>query len=79
MYHLHFYAQQKIHCLFCGTLALSDDQKRRSEEVHSMSPLKIKATISAACEQRHDEWAENVQARLLFVHDMPAADALYHQ
>jgi len=44
-----------------------------------MSTLKIKATILAACEQRHDEWAESVQARLLFVHDMPAADALYHQ
>ena len=31
------------------------------------------------CHRRGDAWAESVEARLLHFHDLPAADAIYHQ
>ena len=34
--------------------------------------------ILAVCHQRGDSWAVTVQARILPVHDLHAADAVYH-
>ena len=31
------------------------------------------------CHRRGDAWAESIEARRLHVHDLPAADAIYHQ
>lgn len=31
------------------------------------------------CQERGDEWANIVQARILHVHDLHAADAVYHK
>ena len=36
-------------------------------------------TLMSQCSARGDEWADRVRARLLAVHDLPAADATYHQ
>ena len=39
----------------------------------------MKDSILAACSDRQDTWADTVKARILHVHDLPAADAIYHQ
>jgi len=31
------------------------------------------------CRKRADDWANDVQARILCVHDLHAADAVYHK
>ena len=39
----------------------------------------MKDKILAVCRERGDTWADTVQARLLNVHDLHAADAVYHR
>ena len=41
--------------------------------------MEIRDTILAVCQERGDDWANAVQARLLCVHDLHAADAVYHK
>lgn len=36
-------------------------------------------TVLKSCEERGDNWAATVKACLLHVHDLHAADAVYHQ
>ncbi len=36
-------------------------------------------TVIHACTQRNDEWGHKVKARIKFVHDLHAADAIYHK
>ena len=36
-------------------------------------------TLLSQCSTRRDEWADRVQARLLAVHHLHTADAIYHQ
>ena len=33
----------------------------------------------AVCRKRADDWANDVQAKILCVHDLHAADAVYHK
>ena len=44
-----------------------------------VTTLETKHTVLQTCFERKDEWAEVVRARILHVHDLPAADAIYHQ
>ena len=44
-----------------------------------MTTLETKDTVLQTCFERKDAWAEVVRARILHVHDLPAADAIYHQ
>ena len=44
-----------------------------------MTTLDSKDTVLQTCSERKDEWEEVVQARILHFHDLPAADAIYHQ
>ena len=39
----------------------------------------MKDCILAACPDKQNAWADTVRARILHVHDLSAADAMYHQ
>ena len=67
----------KEHCLFCGVSAKYDG-KKKGFGVIPVRTMDFHNSITAICEQRKDEWAAKVQARLLSVHDLHAADSVYH-
>ena len=71
----------KTDCFFCGTkveFGLNSKRKRLSE-AFSVTTIETKDTILKICSERNDEWSEAVSARLMNVHDLPAADAVYRQ
>ena len=39
----------------------------------------MKDVVRKVCQERADDLAEEVRARILQVNDLPAADAIYHQ
>ena len=69
----------KTDCFFCRTKVDLEDQKRRQGDVFRVTTLQAERTVLQTCFERKDEWAEVVRARILHVHDLPAADAIYHQ
>lgn len=69
----------KTDCFFCGTNVDLEDQERGLGDVFRVTTLETKHTVLQTCFERKDEWAEVVRARILHVHDLPAADAIYHQ
>ena len=68
----------KSHCFFCGQLAKAGS-KRKSSDILTVRTIEMKDTILAVCRERGDSWADSVQARILHIHDLHAADAVYHQ
>ena len=62
-------------CFFCGQTAINQ-AKTNSPEVISVRTIELKEKILAVCRQRGDSWGATVQARLLPVHDLHAADAV---
>ena len=58
-------------CLFCG----------RSAHVGQFceDSFEFKDTLLKSCNERGDAWAVIVKVRVLHVHDLHAADAVYHQ
>ena len=62
-------------CFFCGTPATLG-RKRRSSNVFPVQTVQLRDTILAMCLKRGDTWADAVQARLLHIHDLHAADAV---
>lgn len=69
----------KTDCVFCGTKVEFGGQRKRSGEVFRVTTVETKDTILGICSERGDAWAETIRSRLLNVHDLPAADAVYHQ
>ena len=69
----------KTDCFFCGTKVDFEEQKKKQGDVFKVTTIETKDTVLQTCSERRDEWAEVVQARILHVHDLPAADAIYHQ
>ena len=65
-------------CLYCGQ-AIKCDSKRKSSNVSKVLTIEFKDNLLSKCDKRHDNWAEIVRARVLNVHDLPAADAQYHR
>ena len=61
------------HCIFCGKAAVL------GKDVHRVSTFDCQQKILDICAERNDEWTEIVKFRIGNVHDLPAADALYHQ
>ena len=68
----------KEDCLYCGRSTQSDRWGTDSD-VFKCTLIETRKTLLDACDDRNDEWGESVRARILGVHDLPAADALYHQ
>lgn len=54
-------------------------RKRKSSDVITVRTVETRDTILAVCKERGDDWANVVQARLLHVHNLHAADAVYHR
>ena len=64
-------------CFYCGEPAITG-RKRKGTQVIAVRTVETKDTILAICHERGDDWAKAVQARILHVHDLHAADAVYH-
>ena len=47
--------------------------------VFPVRTVEFKDTVLKSCSYRVDGWASTVQARVLHVHDLHAADTVYHQ
>jgi len=60
---------------YCGTPALLG-RKRKASDVLPVRTLETRDTILTVCQKRGDEWGNIVQARIMHVHDLPAADAV---
>ena len=68
----------KTHCLFCRTKYLYHGDKADCKLV----PVRIydfENKVLESCRNRQDHWSLKVQARVEFVSDLPASDAVYHQ
>jgi len=63
---------------FVVSLQFQKKRKKGSEFV-PIRAVEIKDTILEVCHERGDEWGNAVQARILHVSDLHAADAVYHR
>ncbi len=63
---------------FCGRPAKLG-RKRKKYDVLQVKTIGLKDTLLAICSERADSWSDTVKARILHVHDLHAADAVYHQ
>ena len=66
-------------CLFCGNTVKFVGKRKSCDEVFRVRTIEFKDTVLSTCQERSDEWAATVQSRILNVHDLHAADSLYHQ
>lgn len=66
------------HCLFCGQVGKTSGNKR-GFDVFPVRTFDFQNKIRQQSLNRDDEWGNQVLARLGYAHDLPAADALYHQ
>ena len=55
------------------------ERKRKGIQVIPVRTVETKDTTLAICHERGDDWANAVQARILHVHNLDAADAVYHR
>ena len=65
-------------CFLCGT-PVDGGEQRKKVDVFKVTTIEMKDTILAICSERRDAWSDTVQARIMHIHDLPAADAMYHQ
>ena len=68
----------KTHCFYCGQLT-KHKGKRKAFDIVNVRTVELKDTILAVCEERMDVWTDAVKKRIMHVHDLHAADAVYHQ
>ncbi|CAG2191758.1 unnamed protein product [Mytilus edulis] len=64
--------------LFCGQFA-DVKEKRKGTDIFPVRTKDFQSNIEKICRERNDEWATHVLTRIVFVHDLHAADAVYHQ
>ena len=67
----------KTDCFFCERPAMFG--RKRKHDVLQVKTIGIKETVLKICQERADSWSDTVKARILHVHDLHAADAVYHQ
>ena len=65
-------------CIFCGTTDPYEG-KRTDYKLIPVRTHDFQEKVIDVCTQRNDDWANKVKARIDFVHDLHAADAVYHQ
>ena len=78
--------QFKRDCLFCGKGCLPKDPKnpgrwvpvRQCTTVDRGGGISFKQQIENTCDERQDQWAQEVALRISGVIDLCAADAQYH-
>ena len=66
-------------CFFCGTKFGLNSEREGLGEAFRVTTIETKDTILKIFSERNDEWSETIRASLMNVHDLPAADAVYHQ
>ena len=62
----------------CGT-QVNGGEQRKKVDVSKVTTIEMKGTILAIRSERRDAWSDAVQAPMMHIHDLPAADAMYHQ
>ena len=67
----------KTDCFFCGRAATFG--RKRKYDVLQAKTIGLKDSILKICHERADSWSDTVKACILHVHDLHAADAIYHQ
>lgn len=68
------------HCIFCGTGDIYQGKKPDFKLIKVRTDATgFQARILDVCMQRKDDWADQVKARIEFVNDLHAADAVYHK
>ena len=67
----------KEQCVFCGQQDPYNGRKTNYKLI-PVRNLDFQEKILKTCGERNDGWSENVKRRVQFVHDLPAADAVYH-
>ena len=65
-------------CFLCGT-PVDGGEQRKKVDVFKVITIEMKDTILAICSERRDAWSDAVQTPIMHIHDLPAADAMYHQ
>lgn len=68
----------KLNCLFCGCPDIYQGKKPEFKLI-KVRTLNFKERVIEACNKFTGDWYEHVRSRVLFVQDLPAADAVYHQ
>ena len=63
----------KSACFFCGFSILAKD------DVSHCRTIGLRETILAKCGERQDPWSNQIKHRVQNVHDLHAADAIYHR
>lgn len=78
----------KDHCIFCGKPAkvtqkpakvVQSPNYKRTVDVYPVRTFDFHKTIEDICNERKDEWAQEVSHRLIYARDLPAVEAVYHQ
>ena len=67
----------KENCLFCGTPDRYEGKKKQFELMH-VRTLVIDDTLLGTCDNRNDEWAEQVRRRILHARELHSSEAMYH-
>ena len=65
-------------CFLCGT-PVDGGEQRKKVDVFKVTTIEMKDPVLAICSERRDAWSDSVQARIMHIHDLPVADAMYHQ
>jgi hypothetical protein len=65
-------------CLFCGS-ADKYGGKKKDFKLVPVRTLEFQKKIVDVCCKRNDVWSQSVRAKIECVHDLHAADAVYHQ
>jgi len=64
-------------CLFCAT-GDPYDGRRAQHKLVPVRSLEIQKSIISYCDKYNSDWSDAVRGRISSVHDLPAADAQYH-